>query len=74
MRAGPSDPTEAAPMDRPRCPAPAAPALPAAPLYDPRFEHDACGVAFVAETGRARQRSERVVPLALEALASIAVG
>mgnify|MGYP001599882291 CR=1 FL=1 len=34
MREGPSDPTEAAPMDRPRRPAPAGPAIPAAPLYD----------------------------------------
>ncbi len=67
-------------MDRPRRPAlglpaipaaPALPAIPAAPLYDPRFEHDACGVGFVAETGRAGRRSARVVPLALEALASL---
>jgi glutamate synthase (ferredoxin) len=58
-------------MDRPRRPAPALPAVPAAPLYDPRFEHDACGVGFVAETGAARRRSTRVVPLALEALASL---
>jgi len=61
-------------MDRPRRPAPAVPAIPAAPLYDPRFEHDACGVGFVAETGRAGRegrRSARVVPLALEALASL---
>jgi glutamate synthase domain-containing protein 2/glutamate synthase domain-containing protein 1/glutamate synthase domain-containing protein 3 len=58
-------------MDRPRHPALARPAIPAAPLYDPRFEHDACGVGFVAETGRAGRRSARVVPLALEALASL---
>ncbi len=58
-------------MDRPRRPAPAAAAIPAAPLYDPRFEHDACGVGFVAETGGTRRWSTRVVPLALEALASL---
>ena len=58
-------------MDRPRRPAPAAPAIPDAPLYDARFEHDACGVGFVAETGRGARRSTRVVPLALEALASL---
>ncbi len=50
---------------------PAAPSIPAAPLYDPRFEHDACGVGFVAETGRDRRRSERVVPEALQALAAL---
>ncbi len=43
--------------------------LPEAPLYDPRFEHDACGVGFVADsTGR---RSARMVGLALEALAGL---
>ncbi|CAN5829293.1 glutamate synthase-related protein [soil metagenome] len=39
------------------------------PLYDPRFEHDACGVGFVAATG-ARQRG-RVLPLALAGLAAL---
>ena len=35
-------------------------------LYDPRFEHDACGIGFVAHIeGR---RSHRVVEMALEAL------
>jgi len=58
-------------MDRPSRPVRALPAIPFAPLYDPRFEHDACGVGFVAETGRSRHRSTRVVPLALEALASL---
>ncbi len=74
-------------MDRPRCtgapersipgaPVPflsggPVPSSPAAPLYDPRFEHDACGVGFVAETTRAGRRSSRVVPLALEALAAL---
>ena len=60
-------------MDRPTRPVAAMPAIPDAPLYDPRFEHDACGVGFVAETAgsRRRSRSTRVVPLALEALASL---
>ncbi|MBX3030865.1 MAG: glutamate synthase large subunit [Chloroflexi bacterium] len=42
---------------------------PAYPLYDPRFEHDACGVGFVADaagTGR-----ERVLPLALAGLGAL---
>src|SRR5262245_48250581 len=42
---------------------------PAAPLYDPSFEHDACGVGFVADAG-GRNR-ERVLPLALEGLAAL---
>ena len=58
-------------MDRPPRPVPAVTAIPEAPLYDPRWEHDACGVGFVAETGRTRRRSTRVVPLALDALASL---
>ncbi len=58
-------------MDRPPRPVPAVTAIPDAPLYDARWEHDACGVGFVAETGRTRRRSTRVVPLALEALASL---
>jgi hypothetical protein len=33
--------------------------IPDAPLYDPRFEHDACGVGFVAESRLGP--SERVV-------------
>ncbi len=41
-----------------------------APLYDPRHEHDACGVGFVADTdGR---HAARAVPMALEALAALA--
>jgi len=36
------------------------------PLYDPSFEHDACGAGFVAQ--RSGQRSHRVLQLALEAL------
>ncbi len=42
----------------------------AAPLYDPRQEHDACGVGFIADTdGR---HASRVVGMALEALESLA--
>ncbi len=44
--------------------------VPEAPLYDPGFEHDACGVGFVAESRRGPSR--RVVPLALAALAAMA--
>ncbi len=44
--------------------------IPDAPLYDPAFEHDACGVGFVAESRRGPSR--RVVPLALAALAAMA--
>ncbi len=37
-------------------------------LYDPRFEHDACGIGFVAQVeGR---RSHRVLQMGLEALAN----
>jgi glutamate synthase domain-containing protein 2/glutamate synthase domain-containing protein 1/glutamate synthase domain-containing protein 3 len=39
------------------------------PLYDPRFEHDACGVGFVADGGG--HSSRRVVPLALTGLAAL---
>ena len=39
------------------------------PLYDPRFEHDACGVGFVADAG-GRSR-DRVLPLALAGLGSL---
>ena len=44
--------------------------VPHAPLYDRRFEHDACGVGFVADAG-GRSRA-RVLPLALAGLASLA--
>ena len=41
---------------------------PAQGLYDPRFEHDACGIGFVAHIeGR---RSHRVLEMGLEALAN----
>ena len=41
-----------------------------APLYDPRYEHDACGVGFVADIdGR---HAPDTVPMALEALAALA--
>ena len=43
----------------------------ATPLYDPAFEHDACGVGFVADAG-GRARLERVLPLALGGLAALA--
>ena len=42
----------------------------AAPLYDPRAEHDACGVGFVADIGG--RHVDRTVPMALEALAALA--
>src|SRR6185295_14796706 len=45
------------------------PGIPVAPLYDPRFEHDACGVGFVAESSAGP--SARIVPLALQALAGL---
>jgi glutamate synthase domain-containing protein 2/glutamate synthase domain-containing protein 1/glutamate synthase domain-containing protein 3 len=41
-----------------------------APLYDPAFEHDACGVGFVADAG-GRNR-DRVLGLALDGLAALA--
>ena len=38
-------------------------------LYDPRFEHDACGVAFVVDVqGR---RSHRMVQLGLQSLCNL---
>jgi glutamate synthase domain-containing protein 2/glutamate synthase domain-containing protein 1/glutamate synthase domain-containing protein 3 len=43
---------------------------PGAPLYDPRYEHDACGIGFVADAG-GRSRA-RVLPLALAGLAALA--
>jgi glutamate synthase domain-containing protein 2/glutamate synthase domain-containing protein 1/glutamate synthase domain-containing protein 3 len=46
--------------------------LPAAPLYDPAFEHDACGVGFVADASRAGIHLGRVLPLALGGLAALA--
>ena len=42
---------------------------PRAPLYDERFEHDACGVGFVAESRLGH--TARVLPLALEGLARL---
>jgi len=39
------------------------------PLYDRRFEHDACGVGFVADAGG--RSAERVLPLALAGLAAL---
>ena len=40
-----------------------------APLYEERFEHDACGVGFVADAGG--RSHERVLPLALAGLAAL---
>ena len=39
------------------------------PLYDPAFEHDACGVGFVADASRAN--ADRVLPLALAGLGAL---
>ena len=44
-------------------PRPHARRLPVAPLYDPQFEHDACGIGFVADAGG--RNLDRVLPLAL---------
>ena len=52
----------ARPVTRPRRP-------PAAPLYDAAFEHDACGIGFVADAG-GRSR-DRVLPLALAGLGAL---
>ena len=41
-----------------------------APLYDPSFEHDACGIGFVADAGGGRLAD--VLPLALGGLAALA--
>ncbi len=40
-----------------------------APLYESRFEHDACGVGFVADAGG--RSHARVLPLALAGLAAL---
>jgi len=56
-------------MDRPRDRARTSQEIPDAPLYDPGFEHDACGVGFVADT-RGR-RSAELVANALAALAAL---
>jgi glutamate synthase domain-containing protein 2/glutamate synthase domain-containing protein 1/glutamate synthase domain-containing protein 3 len=42
---------------------------PDVPLYDPRLEHDACGIGFVADAG-GRSR-DRVLPLALAGLGAL---
>src|SRR5512141_2447692 len=42
---------------------------PATPLYDARFEHDACGVGFVADAGGLSR--DRVLPLALAGLGAL---
>src|SRR6202034_3070542 len=55
----------------PRAPrAPSAPSAPSTGLYDPRFEHDACGVALVADlNGRPTHTLVRQALSALEHLA-----
>jgi glutamate synthase domain-containing protein 2/glutamate synthase domain-containing protein 1/glutamate synthase domain-containing protein 3 len=42
---------------------------PAAPLYEQAFEHDACGIGFVADAGG--RQLDRVLPLALQGLAAL---
>ncbi|MBV9616500.1 MAG: hypothetical protein JO031_13685, partial [Ktedonobacteraceae bacterium] len=42
---------------------------PHCPLYDPRWEHDACGTGFLAHIGG--ERSHSIVQTALEALARL---
>lgn len=49
---------------------PIAPARPEYPLYDPRFEHDACGAGFIANISGAREH--RIIEHALEALRNLA--
>src|SRR5664280_194849 len=56
-------------MDRPRDSVRSVPGIPHAPLYDSGFEHDACGVGFVADS-RGR-RSTELVAQALAALAAL---
>ncbi len=43
---------------------------PRAPLYDVRFEHDACGLGFVAELSG--QQSHRILEFALQAINNLA--
>ncbi|NTW04064.1 MAG: hypothetical protein HGA19_22790, partial [Oscillochloris sp.] len=38
-------------------------------LYDPRFEHDACGIGFVARISGEADHS--ILPMALEALCNL---
>ena len=45
------------------------PRRPSASLDDPRYEHDSCGVGFVADAGGTAR--ERVLPLALSGLAAL---
>ncbi|HEY7968784.1 MAG TPA: glutamate synthase central domain-containing protein, partial [Candidatus Limnocylindrales bacterium] len=45
-------------------------ARPIAPLYDAAFEHDACGIGFVADAGGGKR--DAVLPLALGGLAALA--
>jgi len=45
------------------------PRRPEPPLYDAAFEHDACGIGFVADAGGSSR--DRVLPLALTGLAAL---
>src|SRR5579859_1456443 len=47
-----------------------APERPDYPLYDSRFEHDACGTGFIANISGAREH--RIIERALEALRNLA--
>src|SRR5687768_6534376 len=70
----PHRPDATVPAARESSSAPARPTgsrrAPVTPLYDERYEHDACGVGFVADAG-GRSRA-RVMPLALAGLAALA--
>ena len=65
----------AAPSQPPALPVPVAPQPhpsplpPAAGLYDPRFEHDACGVGFIARIDG--KPTHQVLRLALESVANV---
>jgi glutamate synthase (ferredoxin) len=62
----------ASPAKSQRIPSPSGAASPdpAYPLYDPRFEHDACGIGFVATTSGKREHC--ILAYALEALTNLA--
>jgi glutamate synthase domain-containing protein 1 len=63
-------PSSLSPLPAPIPPPAAGPQHASYPLYDPRFEHDACGMGFVANISG--QREHRIVEHALEALANLA--
>src|SRR5687768_6484517 len=70
----PHRPDATVPAARESSSAPARPTgsrrAPVTPLYDERYEHDACGVGFVADAG-GRSRA-KVLPLALAGLGALA--